>query len=169
MNKIIVNITGMHCRSCEMLIEEELRRIPEVNKSKANYQKGQVEIFYDSQKPNDQEITNAIRSAGYDIGLVDKKSFFNQNPNNYKDLGIAFLFLVGIYFMAKNFGLTNLSFGSANGNPESFWVVLLIGLTAGISTCMALVGGLVLSAATRHAEKYPEALHAWVLLFDDPD
>jgi sulfite exporter TauE/SafE/copper chaperone CopZ len=157
MNRLIINITGMHCRSCEILIEEELRRIPEVNKSRASCKKGQVEIFYGSQKPNDQEITGAIRSAGYDIGLSDKKSLFNQNPNDYKDLGIAFLFLVGIYFILKNFGLTNISFSSATGSPESLWVVLLVGLTAGVSTCMALVGGLVLGASTRHAEMHPEA------------
>src|SRR3989339_1097503 len=157
MNKLIIHITGLHCRSCEMLVEDKLSEIPEISRAKVNYKNGTAEIFYDSQKPNDQEVVEAIRSAGYDIGVSDKKSWFNQNPNDYKDLGIAFLFLVGIYFIAKNFGLTNLSFGSANGNPESFWVVLLIGLTAGVSTCMALVGGLVLSAATRHAEAHPEA------------
>lgn len=139
-----------------MLVEDKLTEIPEVSRVKVHYKNGTAEIFYGAQKPNNQEITEAIRSAGYDIGLADKKGLFNQNPNDYKDLGIAFLFLVGIYFIFKNFGLTNLSFGSA-GNPESFWVVLLIGLTAGVSTCMALVGGLVLGAATRYAEKHPEA------------
>lgn len=157
MNKLTINITGMHCRSCEMLVEDKLSEIPEVSRSKVHYKNGTAEIFYGSQKPNNQEVVEAIRSAGYDIGLADKKSFFNQNPNDYKDLGIAFLFLAGIYFIAKNFGLTNLSFGSAAGSPESLWVVLLIGLTAGVSTCMALVGGLVLSASTRHAEAHPEA------------
>jgi sulfite exporter TauE/SafE/copper chaperone CopZ len=157
MNKLIINITGMHCRSCEMLVEDKLSEIPEVSRVKVHYKNGTAEIFYGSQKPNNQEVVESIRSAGYDIGLADKKSFFNQNPNDYKDLGIAFLFLVGIYFIAKNFGLTNLSFGSASGSPGSLWVVLLIGLTAGVSTCMALVGGLVLGAATRYAEKHPEA------------
>ncbi|MBU2028648.1 sulfite exporter TauE/SafE family protein [Patescibacteria group bacterium] len=157
MNKLIVNITGMHCRSCEMLVEDKLSEIPEIGRSKVHYKNGTAEIFYGSQKPNNQEVIEAIRSAGYDIGLADKKSLFNQNPHDYKDLGIAFLFLVGAYFILKNFGLASLSFGSANSSPESFWVVLLVGLTAGVSTCMALVGGLVLSASTRHAEAHPEA------------
>ncbi len=36
-------------------------------------------------------------------------------------------------------------------------MVLAVGLTAGISTCMAVVGGLVLGVSARHAEKHPEA------------
>jgi sulfite exporter TauE/SafE len=36
-------------------------------------------------------------------------------------------------------------------------VVLIVGLTAGISTCMALVGGLVLGISARFSEKHPEA------------
>ena len=40
-------------------------------------------------------------------------------------------------------------------NLNSFPVVFLLGLTAGISTCMALIGGLVLGISTRFAEKHP--------------
>ncbi len=40
-------------------------------------------------------------------------------------------------------------------NLDSFSVVFLLGLTAGISTCMALIGGLVLGLSTRFAEKHP--------------
>ncbi|HCU71172.1 MAG TPA: hypothetical protein DIC35_05490 [Candidatus Moranbacteria bacterium] len=160
MNKLIVNITGMHCRSCEMLIEESLRQIPEVTKSQVNYKKGYAEIFYGSQKPNNHDIEEAIRSAGYSIGQEKKQTLISGNPSDYKDLGIAFLFLVGAYLVLKNFGLTNISFGSSAGSPESLWIVLLIGLTAGVSTCMALVGGLVLAASTRHAEAHPEATTA---------
>jgi sulfite exporter TauE/SafE len=36
-------------------------------------------------------------------------------------------------------------------------VVFLVGLVAGVSTCMALVGGLVLGLSARHAELHPEA------------
>jgi sulfite exporter TauE/SafE len=36
-------------------------------------------------------------------------------------------------------------------------VALLVGMVAGISTCMALIGGLVLGLAARHAEQHPES------------
>src|SRR3989339_406999 len=40
---------------------------------------------------------------------------------------------------------------------KSLFLVLLVGLVAGVSTCMALVGGLVLGMSARHAELHPEA------------
>ncbi|MDO8529210.1 MAG: sulfite exporter TauE/SafE family protein [bacterium] len=159
MNKIIIPITGMHCKSCELLIEEELSKIPEIKKADAIYKKKIAEIYYGNQKPNMNEIKEAIRSSGYDVGYEDaeKKSLVNKNPSDYKDLGIAFLFLAGLYLILKNFGLTNLNFAASNSSPSSLSMIFLVGLTAGVSTCMALVGGLVLGIATRHAEKHPEA------------
>lgn len=160
MKKITVPVRGMHCHSCEMLIEAELSKIPEVKKSEVRWKNSLAEIYYDSQKPNEHEIEDAIRQAGYAIGADEKKYLFSQNPSDYKDLGIAFLFLVGIYLTLKNFGLLNLNLGGSVADPSSLPVVLLIGLTAGLSTCMALVGGLILGLSTRHAEKHPEATTA---------
>ena len=158
-HKIIVPIRGMHCRSCEMLIEKKLGEIPEVERTNSNWKKGEVEIFYSSQRPNNHEIEEAIRSAGYSIGRSDKKYLVSSNPSDYKDLGVAMLFILGFWLILKNFGLTNINFGSGGGE-NGLSVVFLVGITAGLSTCMVLVGGLVLGLSTRHAEKHPEATTA---------
>lgn len=160
MKKVVVPISGMHCRSCEMLIEGKLSDIPEVKKSTASFRRGFVEIFYDIQRPNKDEIEEAIRSAGYAIGTSKQGGFISRNVSDYKDLGIAAFFLLGIYLLLKDFGFINLDVSGAGANPSGLWIVLLVGLTAGISTCMALVGGLVLGLSARHAELYPEA-SAW--------
>lgn len=157
MNKITVPIAGMHCRSCEILVEDSLSKISKIKKINVNCKKGEAEIFYDSQKPNMQEIEHAIREAGYSIGeAAGRKSMFSRNPEDYKDLGIAFFALFVLYIIAKNFGLTDINIGSAS-NPSNLPVVFLVGLTAGLSTCMALVGGLILGISARHAEMHPEA------------
>ena len=62
---------------------------------------------------------------------------------------------MGAYLLARGlgiFGLSDLISGSYNSLP----VVFLIGLTAGVSTCMALVGGLVLGASARFQLPIPE-------------
>ncbi|KKP97793.1 MAG: heavy metal transport/detoxification protein [Candidatus Moranbacteria bacterium GW2011_GWD2_36_12] len=159
MQKIIVSIGGMHCRSCEILVEEKLSEISKIKKIEVNHKKGEAEIFYDSQKPSMMEIENAIRESGYTIGVIEKKPLFSKNVSDYKDLGIAFLFLFGIYIVAKNLGLTDIGIGNTS-NPSSLGVVFLVGITAGISTCMALVGGLILGISARHSEKNPEATPA---------
>ncbi len=157
MSKLIIPIQGMHCRSCEVLIEEELSKIPEVRKAQSNFRKGIVEVHYGSQRPNNDEIKEAVRKAGYSIGWDKKKFWFSRDKEQYKDLGVALLYLMGIYIVLKNFGFTNINLDINSSNPSSLWVVLLVGLTAGFSTCMVLVGGLVLGASARHAEQHPEA------------
>lgn len=158
-NKIIVPISGMHCRSCEMLVEDKLSAITRIKKIEVDYKKGEAVVYYDSQKPNMAEIENAIREVGYTLGTTGKKPFLSKNASDYKDLGIAFLFLFGLYIVAKNLGLTSIGVSSAS-NPSSLGVVFLVGITAGISTCMALVGGLILGISARHSEKHPEATAA---------
>lgn len=155
MNKIKVPIKGMHCRSCEILIEKSLSEIPEVRRSEVNYKKGVAEIYFSSEKLGMEKIEKAIREAGYEIGENKKQPFLSNNIHDYKDLFIAFIILLGIYFVFKFINF-DFDFGSGS-NPSSLSVVLLIGLTAGVSTCMALVGGLVLGISARHAEKHPEA------------
>lgn len=154
-NKMIVKIAGMHCRSCEILIEDKLSEIPEIERTVINYKKGTAEIHYGSRKPGMHVIENAIREAGYSIGENANRPLFSKNPEDYKDLVIAFFFLVGFYIIAKNLGLTDINVGSKEGS--SLPVVFLVGITAGLSTCMALVGGLILGISARHSEKHPEA------------
>ena len=154
--KICVPIKGMHCRSCEMLVEGKLSQIPEVANAQASVARAGVDIYYHGQKPNDNEIAAAIRAAGYEVGINQPKAWLNRNWSDYQDLGIAFFVLAVAWLALKNFGILN--FG-ANLAAQSFSLplVLLVGLTAGFSTCMALVGGIVLGIATRHAEAHPEA------------
>ena len=84
-----------------MLVEEQLNEIKGVNKVYVSFHKGEAEIFYSpDQEPNSDQISEAIRRAGYSVGrLTEQKLFISKNKKDYQDLGIAFLFLVGIYFI----------------------------------------------------------------------
>lgn len=152
--KRIIPIKGMHCRSCELLIEEELLKITGIHKVNVSEKKGIAEIFYKG-AVQEIHIRNAISSSGYSIGK-DTKTWISKNPRDYDDLIKAGIALVAFYFIAKGLGLFNIAFGSQN-NLASLPVVLLVGITAGLSTCMALVGGLVLGVSARFSEKHPNA------------
>lgn len=156
MEKITVFIAGMHCRSCEILIEDELAKIPEVRKCSVDHRKGIAEISYSGQKPNEEEIENAVREAGYAVGEIGARPWLTRHASEYRDLGVAFLFLVGVWIVLRNLGVAEWRIPGAE-NPSSLGVVFVVGLTAGLSTCLALVGGLVLGVTARHAERHPEA------------
>lgn len=157
MPKQNIPILGMHCKSCEILIEDKLLKINGVTKVNISHKTAAAEIFYDNTKPAMQDIENAITAAGYKIG-TDKqpKTWLSKNIKDYQQFVIALIIVFVLWLYLKLLGVANFNFVSAN-NPTSFSVVLLIGLTAGFSTCMALVGGLILGVSARHAAKHPEA------------
>lgn len=154
MEKTTVHITGMHCRSCEILIEDELLKIPGVEKCVVNHTKGTAEIYHNDGL-DDQKVNHAISTVGYKVGK-EERPLFSKNPHDYFDLLAAAGILLFVYLLADNLGLFNLVKSTSN-NFSSLPVVLLIGLTAGFSTCMALVGGLLLGASAKFAEKHPTA------------
>lgn len=154
MHKDIIDIKGMHCRSCEMLVEDELLKIPGVSKVVVNQKKGTAEIYH-KEKLNLQRLEQAVSSAGYCLGK-DEKPWLSKNPKDYRDLGFSALIILILFVAARFFGIFDLSLVKSN-NYSSLPIVFLIGITAGLSTCMAMVGGLVLGASARYAEKHPTA------------
>jgi len=145
MNTKTIPIKGMHCRSCEILVEDELMKVNGVKKALVSEKRGIAEIYYKGTIELDK-IEKAVCDAGYTIGVSGKKPLFSKRMEDYKELGFAFLILALLYFIGNQLGIFNLSIKSA-GNYGSLSVVFLVGITAGISTCMALVGGLVLAAS----------------------
>jgi sulfite exporter TauE/SafE/copper chaperone CopZ len=155
MNKTTIPIKGMHCRSCEILIEDKLKELAGAKSVSISYKSGAAVIF--SKQPIGHEaIRQKIEEAGYQVGVDAPKEWINTNPQIYTDLSVGLVVLLILYYLFSQFGLFNLSVGSLS-NPSGLGVVLLIGLTAGFSSCMALVGGLILGVSARHSEKHPEA------------
>lgn len=155
MNAKTIPIKGMHCRSCEILIEDELMKLHGVKKAIVSEKRGIAEIYYKG-SIEEKEIEKAVCAAGYTIGVNEQKPMFSKRMQDYVDLGFAFLILILLYMIGNTIGIFNFSL-KGTGNYGSLPIVLLVGLTAGVSTCMALVGGLVLAASARFVEKHPQA------------
>lgn len=150
-------ISGMHCRSCELLIEDELKKITGVKRVEVNHKNG-LAVIYSKKNIADKDVFQAVENAGYSCDIEDSKAsgFFSSDTKTYRELGIALIISLGIFFLAKSLGIFN--FGSnISGNFSSLSVVFLVGLTAGVSTCMALVGGLVLGASAKYSQKHPQS------------
>ncbi len=147
-------IKGMHCRSCELLVEDELLKVPGIKKAVVSQSAGTAEIQCDCEI-DPKQIEQAVTNAGYSLG-VDEKTFISRNPKVWRDLGIALFLALDLYIIANFFGLFHINFVSSN-NYNSLPIVLLIGITAGFSTCMALIGGLILGASAKFAQKHPNA------------
>lgn len=155
--KIVVPVCGLHCKSCELIIEDRLSELKGVKKSAASFSKSEVEICFDGKAPSADEIARVIKEAGYKVGRADEKfKFISRDKKIYLDFILSLLVLMALYFILKAIGLNNLNINTT-GVGLGVGVILLIGLTAGFSTCMALVGGLVLGVSAKHSEAHPDA------------
>ena len=61
-----LRVEGMHCRSCEMLLEDALKEIG-VSKSKLSYEKGKVTVTFDESLVSMDDIKERIREEGYEV------------------------------------------------------------------------------------------------------
>lgn len=155
MNRKIIPIKGMHCRSCEILVEDELSKIQGVEQVEVNQKKGEA-IVCSNINIDQTKIEQAVLNAGYSLGYDEKKSWFSRNINDYVEIFFYGIALVLIYLIANDLGIFKIVATTSN-NFASLPIVFLVGITAGLSTCMALVGGLVLGASARFAEAHPTA------------
>lgn len=154
-----LSIKGMHCRSCELLVEENLKELANVSKVEVNHSTGEAIIHYTGERPSDEVLTASIIKSGYETGVEKEKPLFNFDSDNILELiiGVGILFL--LFIVLRSLGLTNIDFNPENAG-SGLGLPLIVGLVAGVSTCMALVGGLVLGLSTKFAEKHPRATRA---------
>jgi copper chaperone CopZ len=67
MKKIKLDVKGMHCKSCEMLIQESVYEVNGIINVKADHKKGYAEITFDESKADESKMKDAIRKEGYDV------------------------------------------------------------------------------------------------------
>jgi sulfite exporter TauE/SafE/copper chaperone CopZ len=166
MPKLIVQVVGLHCKACEILTEDKLREIKNIKKVSVSRHSGEAEILYEKEKPDIKEIELALKKSGYSLGgFTDDKIISTNketlNENNKKSLGYwisIFSAIVIIYWLLNRVHI--FEFGGMLQSGFSAPLAILIGLVAGLSTCLALVGGLILSISANYAKNHPEATRA---------
>ncbi|MBI4592411.1 sulfite exporter TauE/SafE family protein [Candidatus Uhrbacteria bacterium] len=154
MHQKIVPIRGMHCRSCELLLEDAIGGVQGVTKVKVDFRKGRATINHGSDIPSQNEIANVVKQAGYEVGEPGKLPWITKNATDWRYIIFGSIFLVIFYYALRGTGILDFSLDEKDVTTT---FALLLGMVAGVSTCMALVGGLILGVAARHAELHPEA------------
>lgn len=154
MHQKIVPIRGMHCRSCELLLEDAIGGVQGVSKVNVDFRKGRATIEHGADIPSQNEIEGAVKQAGYVVGEPGKLPWITKDRTDWRHIIFGAVFLAILYYAFRGTGVLDFSLDEQNVTTG---FALMLGLVAGISTCMALVGGLILGVAARHAELHPEA------------
>lgn len=146
------HVKGMHCASCELIIEKKLLKLKNIKFIDASNSKEQVIIEYIDEKPDLASLNQYFLQEKYIFS--DQKDIKDKIHSPQKKffviIGTALLIIAG-FLVLNRFGLSNL----INVNSQSSLpVFILFGLLAGISSCAALVGGIILSMSKQWSELY---------------
>lgn len=74
---INLDIKGMHCQSCEMLIKDELISLPGIKNVSVDHKAGKATIITSNGQPTDQAIIDAVKNAGYQSLIIGKNGVSN--------------------------------------------------------------------------------------------
>lgn len=145
--KLVVPVAGMTCRSCEVRINRYVGRIPGVERASASAVKGTVEV--ESSAPvSTAALRKAINAAGYELG---RSPWLEKDPVVWGTAGVGLVIVLGLAIALQLSGVGDLANGVGDLATGGLAVAGLLGLAAGVSTCMAMVGGLVLALSASFA------------------
>lgn len=146
----VFHISGMHCKSCIVSIEEECKKISNIESAHVSLANHTLEItgsFVDSPKKIAEDLTKTMHNRGYVFSLEKKKHGALWGDFIYAlPIAIAIVFT---FILLQKAGLANL----ITSSRVSYGTAFVIGLIASVSSCLAVVGGLVLSFSASSAKE----------------
>ncbi len=149
-------ISGLHCSSCIILTESELSDLPHITKATTNLSQNTIEVTGDfgdkSLTTIAGDLTQVLAEHGYTVSIDNRGQVgnreFSKNINEFRYAIPFALILILIFIGLQKAGLINL----ITADHVSYGTAFLIGIIASLSSCMAVVGGLVLSMSATFAK-----------------
>lgn len=144
-------VKGMHCAACEILIEDKLKSVKGVKNVEAKLNSGKVIVEIHSQESEEdlaKDFTNLVKDDGYKLFAQ------GSNPTDHRPstddffyaIPIALIFILAFLLLQK-IGILNTTFANSN-----LLATFIIGVIASLSSCSAVVGGLVLTLSSSYAK-----------------
>lgn len=154
MASMTVPVEGMTCRACEVHVTRALEELDGVQRAEVSARRGRA-VLHGTRVPSVRAVDDALASAGYRRGAA--APWLTRDAAVWRDVGVTVVVLAALAVLIKVSGAASATDRLATiGSSGSLLLVVLLGVAAGLSTCMALVGGLVLAVASAHAEANPD-------------
>lgn len=150
-NTCTLYVSGMHCGACEVLLDKKIAKINGVKNVKASLSDSKVEISYQKgHPPNVQMLNEQFSDLGYS---------FTDKPIGHAKIGqleIVRALVVGIVLTVSYVIIddTKIFARFSLSGESSLPAFVVIGVIASLSTCAALVGGVILSMSKQWNQLY---------------
>ncbi|WP_198002388.1 urease accessory protein UreH domain-containing protein [Chlorobium ferrooxidans] len=143
-------VKGMYCPACKEIIEETLLESGKVSEAEASMAKGTVSVSYNGDDISARELNALFSNGAYTFS--DTPAQKNSVDELLKAAAIA-LIVTGFVSTLSYSGLHSIP---AIDRASSLATLFLFGLLAGLSSCAALVSGVLLSLTSQWMSKYKE-------------
>ncbi len=145
------HVSGMHCNACVLMTESELLDVPDVVSAKSSLKTHSIVVTgaFGEKDPGvvAQELSAVLVKHGYTLSV--EKPATQKQWSDFK-LAVPFtLAFVALFIGLQKIGLVNL----VSASRVTFGTAFVVGIVASLSTCMAVVGGLVLSMSATFAKE----------------
>ncbi len=144
-----LHVKGMHCNACVLLTECELADHPKVASAKSNLKNGMVEIEGDFGEMTLEEIAQELTTLLSEHSLSVEQQ---KKEVRWREFAIAVpvaISFLALFALLQKLGVVNL----VNSENFNYGTAFLIGIVASLSSCMAIVGGLLLSMSATFAKE----------------
>ena len=144
-------VVGMHCKSCVMLTENELHSVKYITSARSSLRDHSVVVTgnFNGRSPEAvaADLSRALKKHGYSLSI--EKPMKEVNWSEFKIAGPIALAFIILFVLLQKTGMVNL----IGGGELSYGAVFVVGVIASLSTCMAVVGGLLLSMSATFAKE----------------
>lgn len=141
------HVSGTHCPSCKIFIEDTLNEQIGIDRVTVDLKRETVSVdttLGESHHKLAEILTEKIKHNGYALSVEKSVKEKQSNDVIWKAIPIGLGFLI-LFFLLQKSGILNLGIGGKTTPITSF----IIGLIASVSSCLAIVGGLVLSLSAK--------------------
>lgn len=145
-------VMGMTCQACVARVRRRLGEVEGVTGVQVSLRRERARVS--SERPLSRSaLEAAVGAAGYEVG-PSRRTWLSRDGRVWRDAGIAVLAVGALALWASRAGATE-AITTAGGALASGGLVMVVvlGVAAGFSTCMAMVGGLVLAISARRAQE----------------
>ena len=144
------SVKGTTCASCEVVIEREIRQLDGVLGVDVSHPRGEVRVDVQKGRVLDpSELDEILGKHGYRFRFPEEQE--ERGVWSLKRIGAVLLIVAAVYFVLDKVGF--LVFSPTLDGSSGFIGVFVVGLIASVSSCTAVLGGLVVAVSASEAKK----------------
>ena len=151
-SEVQLDVGGMHCVNCAMLVERKLAALPQIIRVKVDDRAGRA-VIWQRGELDLAALQGSVADEGYTLTLADPSRPLaavaaRRALRDYGEIAATFAILIGIVMIGRHFAL--LPRGVSVSDTMTLGLAFVVGLVASVSSCVAVTGGLLIAVAARY-------------------